>query len=103
MKSEISDGSSSDLQAIKRLARYLHKKSDHAKCVQETKALQEDGISMTNSTVALISGIIYYYEGMYDDALRCLKVKEAESLEVLGMVIQTYLAMDRVDMAKSVV
>ena len=31
--------------------------------------------------------------------MRCLKNKEAETLEVLGMVVQTYLAMDRVDMA----
>lgn len=99
VKSEISDGSSSDLQAIKRLARYLHKKSDRAKCVEETKALQDDGISMGNSTVALISGMIYYYEGNFEDALRCLKVKEAESLEVLAMVIQIYLAMNRTDMA----
>ena len=40
-----------------------------------------------------------YHEGEYAEGLRCLKNKEAETLEVLGMVVQTYLSMDRVDMA----
>ena len=35
--------------------------------------------------------MIYYYEEMYDEALRCLKgQKEAQSIETTAMAIQTY-------------
>ena len=33
VKAEISEDASSDLQAVKRLARYIHKKADRAECV----------------------------------------------------------------------
>lgn len=100
VKSEIDDSSSSDLLAVKRLARYLHRKADRKAVVEETRALQEDGISLGIPTVALISGMIFYHEQLYDEALRCLKGnKDAESLETIGMAIQTYIKMDRIDMA----
>jgi hypothetical protein len=38
--------------------------------------------------------MIYYYEEMYDEALRCLKgQKEAQSIETTAMAIQTCVAL----------
>eukprot|EP00035_Acanthoeca_spectabilis_P020464 m.433056 g.433056 ORF g.433056 m.433056 type:complete len:297 (-) comp17521_c0_seq1:55-945(-) len=100
VKAEITEDASSDLQAVKRLASYLHRKADRGKAIEETRSLQDDGISLGNPVVALCSGIMYYYEGSYDEALRCLKGnKDAESIETSAMAIQTYVKMDRIDMA----
>eukprot|EP00040_Diaphanoeca_grandis_P018058 m.94939 g.94939 ORF g.94939 m.94939 type:complete len:298 (+) comp26771_c0_seq1:66-959(+) len=99
---EIEDDVSSDLLAIKRLARYMQGKSNKKACVDESKKLQEDGISMSNAVVALVSGMIFYNEEMYDEALRCVKselLKDNESLETIALTIQIYLAMHRVDRA----
>jgi len=65
----------------------------------DIKKAQEDGISMTNSTVALMSGTVLYLSGQPDDALRCLKHTGAETLETLALAAQVLISMDRVDQA----
>jgi len=99
VKSEITADDSSSLQAVKRLAQYLHRKSDRAGVLADVKKLQDDGISMGNPTTALTSGIIYMHEGQFEDALRCLKNKDAESPDTLAMAIQALLQINRVDVA----
>lgn len=99
---EIDDGASSDLLAIKRLARYLQGKANKKACVDECKKLQEDGISMSNPVVALMTAMIFFNEAMYDEALRCLKselLKDNETVETIALTIQIYLAMHRADRA----
>ena len=54
---------------------------------------------MGNPTTALTSGIIYMHEGQFEDALRCLKNKDAESPDTLAMAIQALLQINRVDVA----
>lgn len=98
VKSEIGSDASSDLQAVKRLATY-HKGSK-AGVVAEVKKLQEDGISMSNPTVALLSGTVFFLEGAHDEALRCLKHSGAESSETVALAAQVLVAMHRPDMAK---
>jgi len=99
VKAEISEDSSSDLQAVKRLATYLHKSSDRSKVVAEVKKLQDSEMSMDNSTVALTSGLILAHDGNYEDALRCLKTPAAQNLETLAQAVQTLLLMNRPDVA----
>ena len=65
VKAEINADSSSDLQAVKRLATYLHKPADKPKVVAEVKKMMESEMSMDNSTVALTSGIILTHEGAH--------------------------------------
>lgn len=100
VKSEIGDEASSELQAVKRLAKYLHRKSDRAGVLTELKKFQDDGISMGNSMVALTAGTIYLHEGAHEDALRCLKGnKDAENLDTLAQAVQALLQMDRAEVA----
>lgn len=97
-KNEINSESSTALQAVKRLATYLHKPADRADALAAVKKLQDDGISMTNPMVGLLSAMIYLEEQNLDDALRCLKA--GDSIENSALVVQIYVTMDRPDMAK---
>eukprot|EP00729_Bicosta_minor_P005097 gene5097-12901_t len=99
VKSEIGSDASSDQQAVKRLAKYMHRKGDREEVVAEVKKAQEDGISMSNPTVALMSGTVFYLAGQPDEALRCLKHSGAESMETLALATQVLISMDRPDQA----
>merc|ERR1719162_1979295 len=95
VKSEIGSDASSDQQSVKRLATYMHRKGDREGVLAEVKKAQEDGISMSNPTVALMSGTVFYLAGQPDEALRCLKHTGAESMETLALATQVLISMDR--------
>lgn len=99
VKSEVTEKSSSALQAVKLFATYMHKKADRADALARVRKMQEDGISMTNPVVACMCATIYSNEKNFEDALRCLKASE-ETLEVQMMVVSCCLSLDRGDVAK---
>eukprot|EP00053_Salpingoeca_punica_P010967 m.98068 g.98068 ORF g.98068 m.98068 type:complete len:296 (+) comp15551_c0_seq3:48-935(+) len=98
VKGDIKSDSSSALQAIKSIATYLHRSSDRAGVLDTIKRQQDDGMSMTNPTVALAAATIYSYEQNYEEALRCLS--KADTLECVALSIQILLKMERLDLAK---
>ena len=101
VKGDVTSDSPSSLQAVRRMASYFHKKADRASCVEEIKALAEDGISMANPTVALCSATILWQEGSTDEALRCLHAASAsDSVECMALATQILLGMNRVDAAR---
>ncbi|EDQ89865.1 uncharacterized protein MONBRDRAFT_18975 [Monosiga brevicollis MX1] len=98
VKGDISTTSSSALQAVKLLARYLHGKHERASVVEEAKNLADDGISLTNPSVALVLGTIFSQDGQQEQALKCLHGVEA--VEAMALYIQILLQMNRLDLAK---
>lgn len=98
VKGDISSDSPSSLQSVKNLATYLHKKMDRADVLAKIKTMQEDGISMNNPTVALMSATVLFYEQQPDEALRCLH--GVESIDTIAFGIQILLSMNRVDVAR---
>ena len=99
VKSEIGSDASSDQQAVKRLATFMHRKGDQEGVLAEVKKALEDGISMSNPTVAMMSGTVFYLAGQPDEALRCLKHTGAESMETLALSAQVLISMNRADQA----
>eukprot|EP00052_Salpingoeca_macrocollata_P008136 m.64729 g.64729 ORF g.64729 m.64729 type:complete len:427 (+) comp16447_c1_seq1:1801-3081(+) len=98
VKGDITSSSSSALQAVKRLALYLHKPTDKAAAVEEAKKQMDDGMSLTNPTVALVNAMIFMNEERYDDGLRCLH--QSTVLDNMALAVQIMLKMDRVDLAR---
>ncbi|CAG8844123.1 11489_t:CDS:2, partial [Racocetra persica] len=47
----------------------------------------------------VIAGMIYYHEGLFEDALKIL-VRHNRNLECVALIIQIYLQLDRLDLAK---
>eukprot|EP01119_Soliformovum_irregulare_P014120 TRINITY_DN3834_c0_g1_i1.p1 TRINITY_DN3834_c0_g1~~TRINITY_DN3834_c0_g1_i1.p1 ORF type:complete len:306 (-),score=108.99 TRINITY_DN3834_c0_g1_i1:46-834(-) len=86
------------LQAIKLLARYFTE-SDKEAIVQSVKDLMKDGVVANDSTVQIIAATIYYNEGLYEEALRCV-FNNSNSLEALATLIQIYLKINRIDLAE---
>lgn len=94
--SEIKSSDEIDLQVIKILASYLQAKitsggSDSNGSVGEDKKKEEalkelrevilsDPSNVINSTVQIITGTIFYHEGLYEEALKIL-VKHNKNLE----------------------
>ncbi|KAG9287391.1 hypothetical protein G9A89_023763 [Geosiphon pyriformis] len=103
--SEVKDSDSVDLRVVKLLAVYLHAKAqqDDTKREKVVKQLREEVLdepaNLGNTTIQIISGTIYYHEGLFEDALKVL-VKNKKNLECVALIIQIYLRLDRVDLAK---
>ncbi|CAH1796900.1 unnamed protein product [Owenia fusiformis] len=95
---EISSSSSSELQAIKTYADYLANDNKRDRLVQELDGKMSSSVDMNNSTFLLMAASIYYHEGNIDSALRTLH--QSESLECASLMVQCYLKIDRVDLAK---
>jgi coatomer protein complex subunit epsilon len=98
VKGDIKSDSSSALQAVKNIVAYLHRVSDRAEVLERIRKQQDDGMSMTNPTVALAAATILSHEQNYEDALRSLH--KAETLECIAMSVQILLKIDRLDLAK---
>jgi len=92
---EISDSAPAPLQAIKLLSTYLSNESKEA-VLKGVKQCHAEG--STNPIVQLIMGTIYYHEQNFEEALKSLH--SSNSLEGLSLLIQTYLKIDRLDLAE---
>lgn len=98
VKGDITSSAASSLLAVKNLARFLHSKRDRDAVIETIKQQQEDGISLTIPTVALMAATIHFNNDSPDEALKCLH--GVETVEALAFYIQVLLSMHRVDLAK---
>jgi len=96
---EIEDSSASaGLQAVKLLATYLSSEKNRDIVLVTLKQWLSDGVSAGNQTLQVVAGTIYYQEQSFEEVLKCLH--QSNSLEGLALLVQTYLKMDRVDLAE---
>eukprot|EP00042_Codosiga_hollandica_P027773 m.140991 g.140991 ORF g.140991 m.140991 type:complete len:298 (+) comp52585_c0_seq1:249-1142(+) len=98
IKSEIKSDVAA-LQAIKQAALYFQSPSNRAGVLAGFKKLLDDGVSMKTPTVALVAAAVFSHDNNVDDALRSLKQSDGH-LEAMAGVVQLYLKLDRVDLAK---
>jgi len=95
---EIKESAPTPLQAVRLLASYLLKEDNREISLVTLKEWMNDGVSANNPTLQLIAGQIYYNEGNYEEAMRC--VYQANTLEGLALLIQIYLKINRIDQAE---
>jgi coatomer protein complex subunit epsilon len=100
--SEIKPGAPAPLLAVRTLAEYLSApqgSSARSSAVAQVDSwLRDDVTAASNPTVQCIAAIVYLHEGSYAQALRA--VRGGASLEALALTVQTFLRIDRVDLAE---
>ncbi|RIB06023.1 coatomer epsilon subunit-domain-containing protein, partial [Gigaspora rosea] len=100
---KIKDSDPIDLRVVKFLVQ--SKSSSQASETKKEEALEElkeilgDTANLSNATVQIIVGMIYYHEGLFEDALKVL-FRHNRDLECVALIIQIYLQLDRLDLAK---
>ncbi|XP_064608644.1 coatomer subunit epsilon-like [Liolophura sinensis] len=95
---EITSNHPPELQAVKMLADYLSNESKRPSLVKEVDSKMTGSVDISDKTLLLMAGTIYYHENNFDAALRALH--QSESLECAALMVQILLKMDRVDLAK---
>jgi len=95
---EIRPSSEPALLAVRMLADYLSNESNRSRTVTDLDKKCAGSLDLSNSTFLLMAANIYYHEGNLDAALKVLH--QSDDLECIGMMIQIYLRMDRVDVAR---
>jgi len=95
---EVTDKSEPELRAVKLLADYLADVDQQASAVTKVKALMKDGEAAGRDGVRLVCASIYLNHNDYENALRC--VRGSSDLECLALSVQTYLSMNRPDLAE---
>jgi len=87
------------LQTVKLLASYFHNNKQEKEIVLVTlKEWLSDGNVANNSTLQIVAATIYYHEGNFEEAMRC--VYQSNSMEGLALLIQIYLRINRIDLAE---
>lgn len=96
---EIRSSSPPELQSVRTLALYLagdaDKKFDIVNNLEEKLKAVGDA---DGNTVLLMGALIYYHEQNYDAVLRLLQ--KSDHLECCALMLQTYLKINRADLAK---
>jgi len=95
---EVESAAHPSLQAVKLLATYLSSESNKEIAMVTVKEWMGDGESANNPHLQLVAGTIYLHEQLYEDAMRVLH--QSSSLEGSALMIQTYLKIDRLDLAE---
>lgn len=96
---EINASSPPELQAVRMYAEYLASDSRRRdEILGELDSKMSASVDVSNSTFLLMASAIFFHESNYDAALRTLHASEA--IECMAMMVQTYLKIDRVDLAK---
>lgn len=85
------------LQAVKLLANFMANPNSRDIVVSALKSWLNDGAGI-NPTVQLVAATIFYHQGNYEEALRC--VYQSNSLEGMALLIQIYLKINRLDLAE---
>ncbi|KAI1301828.1 Coatomer subunit epsilon [Halotydeus destructor] len=95
---EVRDSRGKDFQAIRRLASYFSADTSAKSKIAED--VEKDSISSGPDEYVqfIVAATIAYSEENFETALRILH--ESEHLECLAMSLQTYLKIDRVDLAR---
>ncbi|KAF8066259.1 coatomer subunit epsilon-1 [Scenedesmus sp. PABB004] len=97
--SEIKDSAPMALQAVKLLAQYMGGRIAKEAALEQVSAWVADPICNTNPHVLLVAGLIFASEGNHVEALKACH--GGQSLEMLALCVQVYLAMDRPDKAEA--
>ncbi|XP_013384810.1 coatomer subunit epsilon [Lingula anatina] len=95
---EIGASSPPELQAVKMYADYLANDTKRDSIVRDLDKQMSGNVDLTNSTFLLMAASIYIQEQNFDSALRTLH--SSDNLECIATMIQIYLKIDRVDLAK---
>eukprot|EP00026_Physarum_polycephalum_P013820 Phypoly_transcript_14266.p1 GENE.Phypoly_transcript_14266~~Phypoly_transcript_14266.p1 ORF type:complete len:294 (+),score=45.28 Phypoly_transcript_14266:101-982(+) len=95
---EVEANAHPSLQAIKLLATYLSSDNNKEIALVTVKEWMADGESASNPHLQLVAGTIYIHEQLYEEAMRVLH--QSNSLEGSALMIQTYLKIDRLDLAE---
>ncbi|KAI0235681.1 Coatomer subunit epsilon [Lamellibrachia satsuma] len=96
---EVTGQSPPALQAIKMFAEYLSSdRSRRDAILRDLDSKMSGNVDLSNSTFLLMAGTMFYHEANFDAVLRTLH--QSESLECAALMVQTYVKVDRVDLAK---
>ncbi|GFT96472.1 coatomer subunit epsilon [Nephila pilipes] len=95
---DITSSSEPELQHIKMLAVYLSGNADKKKDVVVSLENKLQNVNPEDKILPLIAGLIYYLDENYDSTLRLLH--KSDNLECRALTIQTYLKINRVDLAQ---
>jgi len=95
---EISGSSPPELRPLKTLADYLSNKDKRSALVSALDEQITVDSNLNNHTFVIVAATIYSHERNFENVLKVLRCDD--HLENLAMNLQTYLRMDRVDLAK---
>nr|CAG4641059.1 EOG090X0A8E [Eulimnadia texana] len=95
---EIHGASLPQLQPLKTLAEYFAQPARRTAIVSSVDQQMSGTLDPENFVVFLVAGIIYYHEQNYESVLKVLH--QSDNLECRALVLQTYLKMDRLDLAR---
>jgi len=95
---EIKDSAPPALQAVKLLATFISKEEQRDIALVTLKEWLSDGVAANNPVLQIIAASIYFSDGNYEGAMRC--VYQSNTLEGLAMLVQIYLKINRVDQAE---
>jgi len=95
---EINSSMPSQLQAIKLLADYCSADMSRKSIILKELDSKTQTLDPNDYIQTLMASIIYYYENNYETALRLLH--SSDNLECSSMVLQIYLKLDRIDLAR---
>lgn len=95
---DITSSSEPELQHIKMLAVYLSGNPDKKKDVMVSLENKLQNVNPDDKILPLIAGLIYYLDENYDSTLRLLH--KSDNLECRALTIQTYLKLNRIDLAQ---
>ncbi|XP_042903283.1 coatomer subunit epsilon isoform X2 [Parasteatoda tepidariorum] len=94
---DIMPSSQQELQCIQLLASYMSGDADKKKSVVDKLEKKLQSINPEDKFLPLVGGLVYYLEENYDAVLRLLH--KSDNLECCALAIQTYLKINRVDLA----
>ncbi|KAJ3293435.1 hypothetical protein HK104_004470 [Borealophlyctis nickersoniae] len=102
--SEIGPNDAPELQAVSILARYMQasgagNNAGKEAAVGDMGTLMGEGTNGLSTIVQLVAGTVLYHEGRFEDVLRAV-VQSPKNLECVALATQTYLKLDRPDLAR---
>jgi len=95
---EIKPNMSSQLKSIKLLANYLSGDSNVRADILKGLESRVSNTDVNAFMEILIYASIYYYENIYESALRILH--SCEHIECCAMILEIYIKLDRIDLAR---
>uniref|UniRef100_UPI00358F0D82 coatomer subunit epsilon isoform X1 n=1 Tax=Myxine glutinosa TaxID=7769 RepID=UPI00358F0D82 len=95
---EISSSKAPALQSVRMLAEFLATESRRDAIIAEMEKSLAIGVAVEDSTSLLMAAAIYLCDGNTDASLRTLH--QSDHLECMAMMVQTYLLLERVDLAR---
>nr|CAG4652024.1 EOG090X0A8E [Triops cancriformis] len=95
---EVHGASPPELQILKSLAEYLSSPSKRDTVVNKLDQQISGNLDLSNNHLLLGIATIYFNDGNVESALKVLH--QSENLECRALMLQTYLKMDRLDLAR---